>query len=55
MEIPETDEAELRAMTAAMYRSGGIDNVLDCVLTMQRCQIIIMRKLTELMEEERSL
>lgn len=50
--IPEPDEAELRAGTTQMYRQGGIENVLNCVLTMQKCQVIIMKKLNELLEEE---
>lgn len=50
--ISEPDEAELRISTKSMYQTGGTINVLDCVLTMQKYQIIILKKLNELLEEE---
>lgn len=50
--ISEPDEAELRVSTANMYRLGGINNVLDCVLTMQKCQLVILQKLNEILQEE---
>jgi len=53
MQISEADEAEFRVMTANMYKQGGAFNVLACVSTMQKVQIIIMKKLNELLEEER--
>ena len=53
MQISEEDEAEFKVMTANMYKHGGAFNVLACVSTMQKVQIIIMKKLNELLEEER--
>lgn len=50
--IPEPTEAELRVSTRNMYKEGGIVNVLSCVLTMQKVQIIILKKLNEILEEE---
>jgi len=52
MNIPEPDEAELKASTTRMYKHGGIGNVLSCVSTMQKCQIIILKKLNEILLEE---
>ena len=52
MNVPEMDEAELRAQTTAMYRHGGVENVLDCLIAMQRCQNVILAKLNEILEEE---
>lgn len=51
--IPEIDEAELRVSTTLMYREGGIENVLACVSAMQKCQVIILTKLNEILDEER--
>lgn len=50
--ISEPDEAELRVSTARMYQLGGVTNVLDCVLTMQKVQVIILKKLNEILEQE---
>jgi len=50
--VPEPDEAELRFSTTQMYKHGGAINVLNCVLVMQKCQIIILKKLNELLEEK---
>lgn len=50
--IPEPTEAELRVSTANMFRAGGTLNVLQCVLVMQKCQIIVLKKLNELLEEK---
>ena len=52
--ISEVDEAELKVMTQNMYNSGGIDNVLECVSVMQRCQVIILQKLNEILIQERT-
>ena len=49
-QIPEVDEAELKVMTQNMYNEGGIFNVLECVSTMQKCQVIILTKLNEIIE-----
>ncbi len=46
------DEAELKVQTTQMYIHGGIANVLACVSAMQKCQIVILQKLNELMREE---
>lgn len=48
MNVPETDEAELKVQTVLMYKNGGIKNVLDCIVVMQKCQTIILTKLAEL-------
>ncbi len=53
MNIPEPDEAELRVSTKLMYEQGGVDNVLSCISVMQKCQLIILQKLNEILEEER--
>lgn len=52
MNIPILDEAELKAATTLMYGSGGVDNVLSCVFTMQKCERIILEKLSELLIEK---
>ncbi len=53
-QIPEVDEAELKVMTQNMFNNGGITNVLECISTMQKCQIIILKKLNEILENEKS-
>lgn len=53
--ISEPDEAELKVSTTVMYKYGGVINVLNCVLMMQKCQIIILKKLNELLNEELNL
>ncbi len=53
MKVPEFDEAELKVSTTQMYKQGGIENVLACVSIMQKCQIIILTKLNELLEEDK--
>ncbi len=52
MKMSEIDEAELRVETQNMYNYGGVMNVLACVDAMQKCQLIIMLKLNEILEEE---
>ena len=54
MRISEEDEAEFKIMTKNMYENGGAFNVLACVSTMQRVQIIILTKLNELLKEDRA-
>lgn len=51
--ITEEEEAELKVMTSEMYRDGGWTNVLACINTLQKVQIIILTKLNEILEEER--
>lgn len=53
MKISELDEADLKVQTENMYRAGGIENVLACVSTMYACQIVIMRKLNEIILNEK--
>lgn len=48
--ISESDEAILKAQTQHLYNTGGADNVMACVYTMQRCQLIILQKLKEILE-----
>lgn len=54
MKITEEQEAEFKVMTTAMYKHGGMANVLACVSTMQKVQIIILKKLNELIEAEKN-
>lgn len=51
MKISELDEAELKVQTQLMFDNGGIDNVLACVSTMQKCQFIILEKLNEILRK----
>lgn len=51
MNIPEADEAELKVMTQLLYNHGGVENVLSCVSAMQKCSIIILKKLSEILDE----
>jgi hypothetical protein len=46
------DEAELKVMTQNLYNHGGAENVLDCVKTMNRCILIILQKLNEILDEK---
>jgi hypothetical protein len=55
LRISAADEAELRVATKHMFESGGVYNVLACVATIQRAQIIILQKLNELLDEEKGL
>jgi hypothetical protein len=52
--VPLADEAELKMMTVRMYQNGGAKVVFDCVKTMQECQVIILKKLKEILEENRN-
>lgn len=52
MDLHPIDEAELRASTTLMYKHGGVENVLNCVIAMQKCQRIILLKLQEILENE---
>lgn len=51
--VPETEEAELKIQTIMMFKHGGVENVLKCVQTMQQVQIIILKKLNEILDNER--
>ena len=53
MKLSEFDEAQLKVQTQNMYTAGGVMNVLECVSTMQRCMIVILKKLHEILEEEK--
>lgn len=46
------DEAEIRVMTAEMFKAGGADNVLACVQEMMRVERVILRKLYEILLEQ---
>lgn len=50
--MTEFEEAELRISTQVLYEKGGIDNVLACVCEMQRVQVVILKKLNEILENE---
>jgi hypothetical protein len=52
MKISETKEAELRVQTQMMYNKGGIDSVLGCISEMQQCQIVILIKLNEILDQQ---
>lgn len=54
IKISEADEAEIKVMITNLYKSDGVYAVLASVQTMQKVIIIIMRKLNELLEEEKS-
>lgn len=43
------NEAELKVMTLNMYRAGGVPNVLDSIIIMLESQLIILRKLKEIL------
>ncbi len=47
------EENQLRLDTTAMYEYGGISNVLASVHMMTQCQLVVLEKLGELLEEER--
>ncbi len=51
--ISEDQEAELKVMTTNMYKAGGALNVLACISTMGKVQLIIAKKLNEILEEEK--
>ena len=46
------DEVELRKMTETMYLKGGMLNALDCLQVMHESQIVIIKKLKEILEKE---
>lgn len=50
--VPEFDEAELKVMVQNMYNAGGAENVLQCILTMRECEIIVLKKLNEILDGE---
>ncbi len=50
--ISEDQEAELRVMTSNMYKAGGALNVMACISTISKVQLIIADKLNEILEEE---
>lgn len=52
MKLNELDEAELKVQTQQMFNAGGVDNVMQCVLTMWQCSNIILKKLNEILDEE---
>lgn len=52
-ELTPFEEAELKVETINMYRAGGILNVFSAVTMMGKCQLIILKKLNEILEEER--
>jgi len=53
IKISEADEAEIKVMITNLYKSDGVYAVLASVQTMQKVIIIIMKKLNELLEEEK--
>ncbi len=53
--LSEIDEAELKAATKMLYHAGGVMNVLNCVIAMQKVQGIMLAKLNELIDEEEKL
>jgi hypothetical protein len=54
IKISEADEAEIKVMITNLYKSDGVYAVLASVQTMQKVMIIIMKKLNELLEEEKT-
>lgn len=55
MDIPEPDEAELRVGVTQMYKAGGVENVLACVIILQKSINIILSKLNEILDEEKMI
>ena len=51
--ISEIDEAEFKVMVTKLFRNEGVYGVLACIHTMREVEIIMLRKLNELLEEER--
>lgn len=49
--MPHETEAEFKVMTQNMHNSGGTANVLDCLISMLEGQLIIARKLKEIVEQ----
>lgn len=49
--MPEGEEAEFKVMTKNMYDNGGTENVLDCLISMMESQLVIARKLKEIVRE----
>jgi len=52
MKLSELDQADLKFQTVNMYNTGGIANVIECLATMEECQLIIMQKLNEIILSE---
>ncbi len=50
--ISEDQEAELKVMTTNMYKAGGVLNVMACISTIGKVQLIIAKKLNEILTEE---
>lgn len=50
--MPLPEEAEFKVMTQNMYNSGGTVNVLDCLIAMQESQLLILKKLREILIQE---
>lgn len=51
-DIPEQEEAELKVMTGNMYNHGGTLNVIDCLIAMLESQLIVAKKLREILRGE---
>jgi hypothetical protein len=52
-DMPEANEAELKVMTQNMYtRGGGAVNVLNCLIAMLESQLVVIKKLREILLEE---
>lgn len=45
------NEAELKVSTINMYKHGRVQNVLDCFISMLETQLIITRRLKEILVE----
>jgi hypothetical protein len=50
--MPVAEEAEFRIMIDHVYKTEGIVGVLDCLLSMQKSQLVITEKLKEIVIEE---
>ncbi|MGI0059878.1 MAG: hypothetical protein ACREBJ_08925 [Nitrosotalea sp.] len=51
--LPKEEEAEFTVMTTNMYNSGGVVNVLDCLIAMMESQVVITKKLREILKGEK--
>lgn len=50
--MQEFDEAEFKVMTQNMHVHGGTSNVLDCLISMLESQLVIVKKLKEIINQK---
>ena len=47
------EETEFKVSTTRMYKHGGVVNVLDCIISMLETELIILKKLKELVLDKK--